>query len=82
MSAKNLKPGWKMVKFGDVVKNANLVERDPEGAGSNELSVWNTSTPKTSMSAAGIRLRTALHSPASSYLGRPCSVSAAPTSAR
>lgn len=28
-----LKPGWKMVKFGDVVKNANLVERDPEAAG-------------------------------------------------
>ena len=23
-------PGWKMVKFGEVVKNANLVERDPE----------------------------------------------------
>jgi len=33
MSAKSLKPGWKMVKFGDVVKNANLVERDPAGAG-------------------------------------------------
>lgn len=28
-----LKPGWKIVKFGDVVKNANLVERDPEAAG-------------------------------------------------
>lgn len=28
-----LKPGWKMVKFGDVVRNANLVERDPEAAG-------------------------------------------------
>lgn len=26
----SLKPGWKMVKFGEVVKNANLVERDPE----------------------------------------------------
>ncbi len=25
-----LKPGWKMVKFGEIVKNANLVERDPE----------------------------------------------------
>lgn len=25
-----LKPGWKMVKFGEAVKNANLVERDPE----------------------------------------------------
>ncbi len=24
-----LKPGWKMVKFGEVVKNANLAERDP-----------------------------------------------------
>ena len=28
-----LKPGWKMVKFGDVVKNTNLVERDPEANG-------------------------------------------------
>ena len=25
-----MRPGWKMVKFGEVVKNANLVERDPE----------------------------------------------------
>jgi len=25
-----MKPGWKMVKFGEVVKNANLVERDPK----------------------------------------------------
>lgn len=30
MSEQSLKPGWKMVKFGEVVKNANLVERDPE----------------------------------------------------
>jgi hypothetical protein len=29
----SLKPGWKMVKFGEVVKNANLVERDPEANG-------------------------------------------------
>ncbi len=28
-----LKAGWKMVKFGDVAKNANLVERDPEANG-------------------------------------------------
>jgi len=28
-----MKPGWKKVKFGDVVKNANLVERDLEAAG-------------------------------------------------
>ncbi len=28
-----MKPGWKMVKFGEVVKNANLVERDPETNG-------------------------------------------------
>ena len=28
-----MKPGWRRVKFGDVVKNANLVERDPAGAG-------------------------------------------------
>lgn len=33
MSAQSLKPGWKMVKFGEVVKNANLVERDPETNG-------------------------------------------------
>jgi type I restriction enzyme S subunit len=33
MSALSMKPGWKMVKFGDVVKNANLVERDLEAAG-------------------------------------------------
>jgi len=33
MSEKYLKPGWKMVKFGDMVKNANLVERDPEKVG-------------------------------------------------
>ena len=33
MSAQSLKPGWKMVKFGDVVKNANLVERDPANNG-------------------------------------------------
>ncbi len=33
MSAQSLKPGWKMVKFGEVVKNANLVERDPEANG-------------------------------------------------
>lgn len=29
----SLKPGWKMVKFGDVVTNANLVERNPEENG-------------------------------------------------
>lgn len=28
-----LKSGWRMVKFGDVVKNANLVERDPKAIG-------------------------------------------------
>jgi type I restriction enzyme S subunit len=33
MSEQSLKPGWKMVKFGEVVKNANLVERDPKGNG-------------------------------------------------
>lgn len=33
MTGGQLKPGWKMVKFGDVVKNANLVERDPEANG-------------------------------------------------
>lgn len=30
MSTQSLKPGWKMAKFGEVVKNANLVEHDPE----------------------------------------------------
>lgn len=33
MREQSLKPGWKMVKFGEVVKNANLVERDPEANG-------------------------------------------------
>tara|TARA_R110002049_G_scaffold47725_1_gene137889 strand:+ start:5372 stop:6568 length:1197 start_codon:yes stop_codon:yes gene_type:complete len=33
MSAQLQKPVWNMVKFGDVVKNANLVERDPEANG-------------------------------------------------
>lgn len=33
MTAAQLKPGWKRVKFGDVVKNANLAERDPEANG-------------------------------------------------
>ena len=33
MSTQSLKPGWKMVKFGEVVKNANLVERDPKANG-------------------------------------------------
>ena len=33
MSTKSLKPGWRMVKFGVVVKNANLVERNPETNG-------------------------------------------------
>lgn len=33
MTSQSLKPGWKMVKFGDVVKNANLIEHDPEASG-------------------------------------------------
>lgn len=33
MNAKSLKPGWRVVKFGDVVKNSNLTERDPHEAG-------------------------------------------------
>lgn len=33
MNAKSLKPGWRVVKFGDVVKNSNLAERDPHEAG-------------------------------------------------
>lgn len=33
MRAQPLKPGWKTVRFGEVVKNANLVERDPEANG-------------------------------------------------
>jgi len=32
-----LKPGWKIVKFGDVVKNANLTERDPASAGIDRI---------------------------------------------
>ncbi|MFH2131875.1 MAG: restriction endonuclease subunit S, partial [bacterium] len=33
IDSQKLKPGWKIVKFGDVVKNANLVERDPQANG-------------------------------------------------
>lgn len=33
MTGTRLKPGWNMVKFGEVVKNVNLVERDPEANG-------------------------------------------------
>jgi len=33
MNLNKLKPDWKVVKFGDVVKNANLVERNIEGSG-------------------------------------------------
>lgn len=33
MTSQSLKPGWKMVKFGEVVKNAKLVDRDPEANG-------------------------------------------------
>jgi len=30
MNTQSPKPGWKMVKFDEVVKNANLVELNPE----------------------------------------------------
>ena len=33
MKARHLKPGWRMVQFGDVVHNANLTVRNPEEAG-------------------------------------------------
>ncbi len=33
----SLKPGWKMFGFGEVVKNANLVERDPEANGIKKI---------------------------------------------
>ncbi|HEX2949867.1 MAG TPA: restriction endonuclease subunit S [Armatimonadota bacterium] len=33
----SLKAGWKMVKFGDVVRNVNLVERKPESAGIDRI---------------------------------------------
>jgi len=34
---RNLKPGWQLMKFGDVVRNANLVERDPVGNGIEQI---------------------------------------------
>ena len=37
MSTQSLKPGWKMLKFGEVVKNANLVEREPEANGVEKI---------------------------------------------
>lgn len=33
----SLKPGWRVVKFGEVVKNANLVERAPEANGVEKI---------------------------------------------
>jgi type I restriction enzyme, S subunit len=33
VSSRSLKPGWKMVKFGNVVQNANLTERNPKANG-------------------------------------------------
>ncbi len=37
MSIPSLKCGWKLVKLGDVVCNANLVERDPVGNGIEQI---------------------------------------------
>lgn len=37
MSIQSLKPGWKMAKFGELVKNANFVERDPEANGVDRI---------------------------------------------
>jgi len=33
VNERKLKPGWKIARFGDLVRNANLVERNPEAAG-------------------------------------------------
>lgn len=37
MTPPTLKPGWKLVNFGDVVRNANLTERDPATAGIDRI---------------------------------------------
>lgn len=37
MSTQSPMPGWKMVKFGEVVKNANLVEREAEANGVEKI---------------------------------------------
>ena len=37
MISQSLKPGWEMVKFGDVVKNASIVEREPKANGVNRI---------------------------------------------
>lgn len=37
MNTQSLKSGWTLVKFGEVVKNANLVERDPEANGVEKI---------------------------------------------
>lgn len=37
MISQSLKPGWEIVQFGDVVKNANLVERDPKANGIEKI---------------------------------------------
>jgi type I restriction enzyme S subunit len=37
MKGKNLKPGWEMVKFGEVVRNVNLVEREIGKSGTERI---------------------------------------------
>jgi len=80
MKKHSLKPGWKMVKFGEVVKNANLVERNPEAL--KESSGSNTLIPRICIFVAGISLRMAPHLPANSCRGRRFSASAVPINAK
>ncbi len=82
MSEQSLKPGWKMVKFGEVVKNANLVERDPEANDIERIVGLEHIDPRICMSVAGTPLRMAPRLPANSYRDRRSSVSAGPINAR
>ena len=47
MSSQALTPNWKMVKFGEPVKNGGLVERHPGANALKESWGSNTSTRRT-----------------------------------
>ena len=72
------KKNWKKVKFGGVVNNANLTERDPAGEGIEKNVVLSISILKTCTSVVGTLPRTAHPLPANLFRGRRCSGNAVP----
>lgn len=77
-----LKPGWKMVKFGEVVKNVNLVERDPGAKGIERVMGLEHIDPENLHVRRWKSIEGAPRSPANSYQGRRFSASAGPINAR